>query len=324
MNLNDLKNLFGLHEKSFVPNVGIGTDSPAANLEVREDHNGMALMMVTNRDTGNAARAGYAVGTVGQDNGTMWGGGANLTSLNYRNKFTVEAVSGLNLEAGTDHMRFATASNLDGGGERMRITYEGRVGMGTDNPTTGTMLDVYGTGALFSSIRVPRGPTGGRPSIANGMVRYNTDNNKLEVAENGSWVTYTVSSDGRLKKDVMSVPNGLAMAEKMRPVFFNWDYSNPKAQGYEDKRQVGFIAQELEEVLPEVVRSGEDTYRTVQYGQIVAIAIAAIQELNERQKNSDQMCLNTQREIQSLRDENQQLRDTVRALDERLRKLENK
>lgn len=34
MNLNDLKNLFGLHENSFVPNVGIGTNDPQAKLHV--------------------------------------------------------------------------------------------------------------------------------------------------------------------------------------------------------------------------------------------------------------------------------------------------
>ncbi len=34
MNLNDLKNFFGLHEKSFVPNVGIGTSTPSGKLDV--------------------------------------------------------------------------------------------------------------------------------------------------------------------------------------------------------------------------------------------------------------------------------------------------
>lgn len=34
MNLNDLKNLFGLHENSFVPNVGIGTTTPQAKLDI--------------------------------------------------------------------------------------------------------------------------------------------------------------------------------------------------------------------------------------------------------------------------------------------------
>jgi hypothetical protein len=34
MNLNDLKNFFGLHEKSFVPNVGIGTTNPGHKLHV--------------------------------------------------------------------------------------------------------------------------------------------------------------------------------------------------------------------------------------------------------------------------------------------------
>lgn len=48
MNLNDLKNFFGLHEKSFVPNVGIGTTAPGQKLEV--NGNVKATSFITTSD----------------------------------------------------------------------------------------------------------------------------------------------------------------------------------------------------------------------------------------------------------------------------------
>lgn len=97
-------------------------------------------------------------------------------------------------------------------------------------------------------------------------------------------MNFTASSDARLKKDIVNVNNALVLVDQMRPVYFNWDFSNPKAVGYADKHQLGFIAQELEQVVPEVVNVGGDGYRTVEYGKIVSIAIAAAKELKAQVK----------------------------------------
>jgi hypothetical protein len=60
-------------------------------------------------------------------------------------------------------------------------------------------------------------------------------------------------SDARLKKNVEALDSGLDVLSKLRPVSFYW--KEDTEQGREDKRlQYGFIAQEVQEVLPEVVR----------------------------------------------------------------------
>ena len=46
-----------------------------------------------------------------------------------------------------------------------------------------------------------------------------------------------------------------------------------------DKDRVGVIAQEIEQVLPEVVVTGDDGYKAVAYGNIVGVLIEAIKEL---------------------------------------------
>jgi hypothetical protein len=101
-------------------------------------------------------------------------------------------------------------------------------------------------------------------TLVNGMIRYNTSTALFEFYQNGGWVNYTVSSDGRLKTNVVQIQNGLEIVNQLNPVFFDWDQNNPRAVAYGTKHQVGFIAQDVEKILPEVVNKGADTYRTVE------------------------------------------------------------
>ena len=122
-------------------------------------------------------------------------------------------------------------------------------------------------------------------------------------------VAYDVTafaSDGRLKENIKEIPNAIEKIKKIRGVTFDW---NEKADslGFTPERkldEVGVIAQEIEEVLPQVIalapfdkwlpepdkkytdeelkktgtsRSGEN-YKTVKYEKIVPLLIQAIKE----------------------------------------------
>lgn len=79
----------------------------------------------------------------------------------------------------------------------------------------------------------------------------------------------TAFSDRRLKTNVSTVENALEMVDKMRGVWYSKD----------NKAGVGVIAQEMEEVLPEVVQDNDNGYKSVAYGNIVGVLIEAIKEL---------------------------------------------
>jgi hypothetical protein len=79
----------------------------------------------------------------------------------------------------------------------------------------------------------------------------------------------TAYSDARLKKDVSTIDNALDLVGKMRGVRYTRVDSEAKG--------VGVIAQEMKEVLPEVVLDGENL--SVAYGNIVGVLIEAIKEL---------------------------------------------
>ena len=101
-------------------------------------------------------------------------------------------------------------------------------------------------------------------------------------------------SDIRLKNNQGRIDNALDKVSKLSGIYYTTN-EIAKEYGYTDKaRQVGVIAQEVKEVLPEIVKaapfdldengkskSGED-YMTVQYDKLVPLLIEAIKELVKR------------------------------------------
>ena len=79
--------------------------------------------------------------------------------------------------------------------EAMRLSTAGNLGIGTATP--GAILDIYGTSSTNSAIIVPRATLADRPSTpVNGMIRYNTDSQKLEAYGNSAWADIATSSAG--------------------------------------------------------------------------------------------------------------------------------
>ena len=70
----------------------------------------------------------------------------------------------------------------------------------------------------------------------------------------------------------------------LQPVTFNWKKDKKK------KRVYGFIAQEIEEVLPEVVGEKNDGYLGVKYEKIVPLLIESIKELKQEVDEIKQKC----------------------------------
>jgi hypothetical protein len=86
----------------------------------------------------------------------------------------------------------------------------------------------------------------------------------------------TAFSDARLKENVITVDNAVEKVIAMRGVFYNRIDTEDKS------RKVGVIAQEMQEVLPEVVNASEDGTLGVAYGNIVGVLIEAIKEQQQQ------------------------------------------
>lgn len=93
-----------------------------------------------------------------------------------------------------------------------------------------------------------------------------------DAGGNGPWFN---DSDVRLKKNIHTIENPLDKVSKLRGVNFEWKYT----KNHEDGKQIGFIAQESLEIIPEVV-SKKDEYYSMQYAPITALLVEAVKELN--------------------------------------------
>jgi hypothetical protein len=91
-------------------------------------------------------------------------------------------------------------------------------------------------------------------------------------------------SDFRLKENITTIPNALSMVSSMRGVMYDWTDEYLKSlkidvNGLFPKRDTGVIAQEMQDVLPEVVFVKNNGDLSVKYEKIVGVLIEAIKEL---------------------------------------------
>jgi len=84
------------------------------------------------------------------------------------------------------------------------------------------------------------------------------------------------TSDERFKREIEPLVNSLSIITQLNPVKYNW-INSPTFHGKE--KEIGFLAQELEKVLPNVVKTTD--HKSVAYGNITAVLVGAIQELRE-------------------------------------------
>ena len=88
------------------------------------------------------------------------------------------------------------------------------------------------------------------------------------------------SSDRRVKKDINIINNALDKIEKLSGVFY---YSiNDTSNNH---RHIGLIAQDVKEVVPEVVYEDDKGFLNIAYGNLIGLVIQSIKELRNEIKN---------------------------------------
>ena len=110
-------------------------------------------------------------------------------------------------------------------------------------------------------------------NVHNGGIEYDPGTKTLRVG--GDIVAYNNFSDKALKKNIKGYQGGLGAILKLNPVTYEWKKGR---EGVE----IGLIAQEVEEVVPQVVREqqrmDEGVYKTVDYEKLVTVLIDAVQD----------------------------------------------
>lgn len=131
-------------------------------------------------------------------------------------------------------------------------------------------------------------------ALSGGSVGIGTATPSYTLHVNGSVAgtsAYNNLSDARLKKNVVPLTAGLALIGQLRPVRFEWRRTSERAVGKDinlpAEKQIGFIAQDLNTVLPEAVSTakGKDAIMSVAESKIVPVLVAAVKELKAANDN---------------------------------------
>ena len=112
----------------------------------------------------------------------------------------------------------------------------------------------------------------------NTMNRLELNNNlsilrELFVSENITAFSTAVISDNRFKYNINDITDGLEVINKLQPVKYRWKKNN--------KKMIGFIAQDVENVLPIIVRDINDV-KVIKIDKIIPYLVNSIKNINKR------------------------------------------
>jgi len=123
---------------------------------------------------------------------------------------------------------------------------------------------------------------------------------------NGTWT----GSDKKWKKNINSIDYGLSIINKLKPVTYYWRKNDYPEMNFTKDRQIGFIAQELEILVPELVKTDSMGNKAVSYNKLTPILVKAIQEQQE-------IINNQEKRLKKLEESNKELKEIVNSLIEK-------
>lgn len=257
--------------------VGIGTTDPEGILDVQGGDVGSDVAHPINIVAPSAVDSGGSINITAGDGIVYWGGDITLTPgsasyfggdliLNggYHSNFSRILLDGADEYAG-GYIEIKGGSGEYQGGEikitagssnesfpgDVKIT-AGDCDMGCD--TGGDIVLNPGTALTGSDGLV----------IVNGSGTYS-----------GSW---TQASDERFKKNIKPVDNAIETLKKINGVQYEWDIEKYPKKHFAEGKHIGLIAQEVEKVFPELVRTDSDGYKSIAYQNMVAVLLEAVKE----------------------------------------------
>jgi hypothetical protein len=302
--------------------IGMGLPDPLTLLHLQNsnsmgtgDPGNNVLPSIYLYNTNSASTTAHSILTL-RTNGS--GGGNPYLS------FDINGVRGYSVgidNADGDKLKFHTNWSLNNvNTPALTLTSDGKFGIGTSSP--GRSLQVQSAENTSVYVESTTNDNNGL-MILNANTNQNWSNGWHEflifqkegitigqvTAPSAKSVAYTSTSDYRLKKDLKPF-KGLELINRLKTYDFAWKT--------DDSRMYGFMAHELQGVLPYLVTGQKDAVdatgkiipQTLDYSKLTPILVKAIQEQDET--------------INNLKKDKERLEQTIKEIQERLLKLENK
>ena len=270
----------------WITQTGLGS---AGEFEINNAANGNPALFVTTNGSGPALKAiatGSGDGIEGYGNnggngvlgyGSSSGSGGYFVAVNFGNGVFGQSNSG-------PGVRGQTFTGMGVYGLNINANNDGIVG--------GDKFGVRGNGHNFP-----------------GVYAYSDTNNGIFAHSDSGYAGYfdgdtyingalhynalSQNSDARYKQNIRTLPNALDTVLALRGVSYDWRQNEFPQMKFDKARQIGFIAQEIEKVVPELVSKDRQGMRSVAYTGVIPILVEAIKD--------------QQKQIDTLKAQNKQL-----------------
>ena len=240
-------------------NVGIGA-APNYTLGVHKAAASSNYMQITNSDTGSGSGDGFLIGVASDEAATIW------------NQENTRMVFGTN---GTERMRIDSSGRLLIG---QTSAINSSILQAGGNSVSGGVAHIYDNDVSVASSNVILKISFTNDDVCTDgqLIAFHDLSNQIGSirAGSGTTVNYNTSSDERLKENIVDASSQLDVINNIQVREFDW-----KKGGHHD---VGMIAQELNNVIPNVVTEGDDDVSeqpwSIDYGKLTPYLIKAMQE----------------------------------------------
>jgi hypothetical protein len=265
--------------------VGIGTNRPFYSLDISNLTDALALPKGADADRPATLKAGLLRfntdgGSLEYSDGVTW---IPLTSSSSLKLITENYVNRADLPNPTGNESIAMGIGTSA------ATYgESSLGMYPRTSTgSKTLVDtadiLFTVGNGTSSVKsnafiINKGGTIGLGDITKADLTSAEASNAFMTTETGGYLkidgTWVSASDRSLKTNIKDISYGLETIKKIQPRSFEYIKTGEPS--------IGFIAQEMETVVPEIVSDGGMGTKGISYGQLTAVLVKAVQELSDR------------------------------------------
>ena len=251
-------------------NVGIGTSSPSFKLQVQTSSN-TVQMYGTDGTIGITPSYTYnGIGYAGTLTNHPYGFLANNAE---RARFDTSGNFGIgttNPSSPGGNINFILNTSSSVAILKSSVTSVGSGSAARFDQSTGTsgsytIMGLYdNNGSPYWQFSAGSGVTG--------SIYWTNGSGGVYLAKNGT--SWTSNSDETLKNITGTIQDGLAKVLSLRAAEFTWKDDKTNTP------QVGLIAQDVQKILPQIVKSNKDGHLGVSYTEVIPLLVAGIQELS--------------------------------------------